>query len=100
MSWLSSWNNTVASSWNHQASYWIDSAPTRFILVFIDDILIYNMTWSEHLRQVQLVFDKLHEHQLFLKRSKYFFSEWTMAYLGHVISTEGVTMDTKKCELY
>jgi hypothetical protein len=31
-----------------------------------------------------------------LKRSKYFFSEWTMAYLGHVISTEGVTMDTRK----
>jgi hypothetical protein len=67
----------------------------RFVLVFFDDILIYNPSWSEHLWHVRLVFDKLHEHQLYLKR---FFGERHVAYFGHVISTEGVAMDEQKVE--
>jgi hypothetical protein len=39
-----------------------------FVLVCFDDILIFSLSWSEHLRHVCLVLDKLKEHQLFLKR--------------------------------
>jgi hypothetical protein len=38
-----------------------------FVLVFFDDILIYSSSWSEHLRHVRLVFEKLQEHKLYLK---------------------------------
>jgi hypothetical protein len=41
----------------------------QFILVFFDDILIYNTSWFEHLRHICLIFEKVHEHHLFLKRS-------------------------------
>lgn len=36
----------------------------HFVLVFFDDILIYNITWAEHLRHVHLVLDTLRRHQL------------------------------------
>jgi hypothetical protein len=42
----------------------------KFVLVFFDNILIYNMSWAEHLCHVHLVLSKLHEHQLYVKKSK------------------------------
>ena len=68
----------------------------RFVLVFFDDILIYSSSWSDHLRHVKLVLEAMRTHQLFLKRSKCSFGEESMAYLGHVISAEGVAMDGAK----
>jgi hypothetical protein len=41
-----------------------------FVLVFFDDILIYSTTWSDHLRHIHVVLEKLHHHKLVLKRSK------------------------------
>jgi hypothetical protein len=41
----------------------------RFVLVFFDDILIYNPSLSEHLRHVHLVLAKLYEHSLFIKKA-------------------------------
>jgi hypothetical protein len=71
----------------------------RFILVFFDDILIYSASWSEHLWHVRLVLSKLQEHQLFVRRSKCSFGLQSVAYLGHVISEAGVTMDNQKVEV-
>jgi hypothetical protein len=68
----------------------------RFVLVFFDDILIYSSSWSDHLRHVKLVLEAMRTHQLYLKRSKCSFGEESMAYLGHVISAEGVAMDSDK----
>jgi hypothetical protein len=68
----------------------------RFVLVFFDDILIYNTSWSEHLQHVGLVFTALRAHGLFLKRSKCSFGTPSVAYLDHVISTDGVAMDSDK----
>jgi hypothetical protein len=70
----------------------------RFVQVFFDDVLIFSPSWSEHLRHVRLVFDKLQEHQLFLKRSKCFFGAQSVAYLEHVISVAGVAMDSDKIQ--
>jgi hypothetical protein len=70
----------------------------RFVLVFFDDILIYSSSWSEHLRHVRTVFQTLQDHQLFLKRSKCEFGRPSVAYLGHVISAEGVAMDREKVQ--
>jgi hypothetical protein len=68
----------------------------RFVLVFFDDILIYNSSLSEHLHHVRLVLEQLQAHQLFVKRSKCVFSARSVGYLGHVISEAGVPMDASK----
>jgi hypothetical protein len=66
----------------------------RFVLVFFDDILIYSSSWFEHLQHVQTVLQQLRDHRLFAKHSKCFFGEPSVAYLGHIISAEGITMDS------
>jgi hypothetical protein len=68
----------------------------QFVLVFFDDILIYSLSWSEHLRHVRTVFRTLQDHQLFLKKSKCAFGLPSVAYLGHVISEDGLAMDKQK----
>ena len=64
------------------------------VLVFFDDILVYSSTWTEHLQHLRTVLDILHEHRLHPKRSKCSFTTSSVHYLGHVITAEGVAMDT------
>jgi hypothetical protein len=68
-----------------------------FVLVFFDDILIYNASWADHLRHLRVVLAVLHhrQHRLFVKCS---FGVDTVAYLGHTISTTGVAMDPAKVQ--
>nr|XP_051218180.1 uncharacterized protein LOC127335540 [Lolium perenne] len=68
----------------------------RFVLVFFDDILIYSASWAEHLQHVAIIFNELRVHRLHLKRSKCSFGTTSVAYLGHVISADGVAMDADK----
>ncbi|KAK1650530.1 hypothetical protein QYE76_068335 [Lolium multiflorum] len=68
----------------------------RFVLLFFDDILIYNSSWVEHLQHVAIIFNELRAHRLHLKRSKCSFGTTSVAYLGHVTSAEGVAMDADK----
>jgi hypothetical protein len=74
----------------------LSSYIRRFVLVFFDDILIYSSTWAQHLQHVKMVFDTIRLHQLFVKQSKCIFGSPTVAYLGHVISSKGVAMDSDK----
>jgi hypothetical protein len=67
----------------------------QFVLVFFDDILIYSDSWSSHLQQVRSVLQWLQEHQLAVNCSKCSFGQPTVAYLGHIISEQGVTMDAE-----
>jgi hypothetical protein len=61
----------------------------RFVLVFLDDILIYSPSWADHLRRICAILEELRCHQLFLKRTKCAFGAASVAYLGHVISAVG-----------
>jgi hypothetical protein len=70
----------------------------RFVLVFFDDILIYSSSWTEHLQHIRLALEALRRHSLHVKRSKCSFGERSVAYLGHVISANGVAMDGDKVE--
>jgi hypothetical protein len=67
-------------------------------LVFFDDILIYNSTYSEHLDHLQQVLQLLEENQWKLKMSKCAFAQTSINYLGHVISATGVAMDQTKID--
>lgn len=68
----------------------------KSVLVFFEDILVYNKTWEEHLQHLSEVFLILQQQQLYLKLSKCTFGATMMEYLGHFISVEGVSTDPKK----
>ncbi|KAJ4758083.1 polyprotein [Rhynchospora pubera] len=70
----------------------------QFALVFFDDILIYSSSWAEHLQHVRTILLQLRNHKLKLKRSKCSFGQTSIAYLGHVITHQGVTMDQSKVQ--
>jgi hypothetical protein len=67
----------------------------KFIVVFIDDILIYSKTEEEHEEHLRLVLQKLREHQLYAKLSKCDFWLKEVSFLGHVISNGGVAVSPK-----
>ena len=64
--------------------------------MFFDDILVYLANWTDHLMHLQIVFQILVQHQLFVKLSKCAFGTTKIEYLGHVISKDGVAMDEDK----
>ncbi|XP_041007936.1 uncharacterized mitochondrial protein AtMg00860-like [Juglans microcarpa x Juglans regia] len=70
----------------------------KFILVFFDDILIYSKSEIDHLRHVQVALETLREHKLYAKLSKCKFWCREIAYLGHLISAQGVRTDIEKLQ--
>ena len=68
----------------------------RFVIVFIDDILVYSRTKEEHVRHLSLVLKKLREHRLYAKFSKCQFWLNQVAFMGHVISAQGIQVDPQK----
>ncbi|XP_071924436.1 uncharacterized protein [Coffea arabica] len=70
----------------------------KFILVFFDDILVFSPIWPDHMRNLQITLGTLRQHSLKVKKSKCFFAQPQVAYLGHVISGEGVQADSHKVQ--
>jgi hypothetical protein len=68
----------------------------KFVLVFINDILIYSKNREEHAEHLKPVLQVLREHQLYAKFSKCDFFHKQVHYLGHVICEEGVAVDPEK----
>ncbi|XP_074270856.1 uncharacterized protein LOC141594763 [Silene latifolia] len=70
----------------------------KFVVVFIDDILVYSKTKEEHEEHLRVVLQTLRENQLYAKLSKCEFWLEEVAFLGHVISKKGVSVDPSKIE--
>lgn len=70
----------------------------KFALVFFDDILVYNKTMESHLTHLQKVLSLLRKNSLFAKQSKCQFGVTNIEYLGHIISSEGVSTNPQKVE--
>jgi hypothetical protein len=68
----------------------------KFVVVFIDDILIYSNNEEEHARHLRIVLTRLREHQLYAKFSKCAFWLEEVQFLGHVLSTKGIAVDPSK----
>ncbi|KAM1156709.1 hypothetical protein ACFX2B_027171 [Malus domestica] len=64
----------------------------RFVIVFIDDILVYSKSKADHVRHLTLVLEKLKEHHLHAKFSKCQFWLNEVAFLGHVISAQVIAL--------
>ncbi|XP_015159833.1 uncharacterized protein [Solanum tuberosum] len=69
-----------------------------FVIVFIDDILIYSRAWKEHEKHLRIVLGLLREKRLYAKFSKCEFWLDSMSFLGHVVSKDGVMVDPTKIE--
>ena len=68
----------------------------KFVVVFIDDILVFSKTEDEHTEHLRLVLQKLREHKLYAKRSKCEFWLKEVSFLGHVVFNGGIAVDPSK----
>ena len=65
----------------------------KFVIVFIDDILVYSSSKEEHAEHLRITLQTLREHQLYAKFIKCQFWLDRVAFLGHVVSAEGISVD-------
>ena len=70
----------------------------QFVVVFIDDILVYSKTEEKHDEHLRIVLQVLREKQLYAKFSKCEFWLNEVTFLGHVVSAEGIMVDLQKIE--
>jgi hypothetical protein len=70
----------------------------EFVIVFLDDILIYSKTAEEHQQHLTKVLQVLRENQLYAKRSKCEFWKQEISFLGHVVSSQGIKMEASKVD--
>jgi hypothetical protein len=68
----------------------------KFVIVFIDDMLIYSKEKEEHAKHLRIALQILREHQLYAKFSKCEFWLDQVEFLGHVISKEGIAVNPSK----
>ena len=68
----------------------------RFVVVFIDDILIYSRTQEEHAEHLRVVLQILRNHSLYAKQEKCEFWMTEVKFLGHVVSQGGLVIDPSK----
>jgi hypothetical protein len=68
----------------------------KFVIVFIDDILIYSKDKEEHAKHLRIALQILREHQLYAKFSKCEFCLDQVEFLGHLISKEGIVVNPSK----
>ena len=70
----------------------------QFVVVFVDNVLIYSQFEQEHEDHLRIVLQELRDHQLYAKFSKYKFWLTQVKFLGHVVSASSVPIDPDKVE--
>jgi hypothetical protein len=68
----------------------------KFVMVFIDDILVFSKSKKEHEEHLRIVLQRLRDHQLYAKFSKCEFWLTKVQILGHMVSSEGISVDPSK----
>jgi hypothetical protein len=70
----------------------------KFVLVCLDDILIFSKIKEEYLEHLRIVFDVLRKNKLYAKLAKCHFAKNELEYLGHLVGKDGIQVDSRKIE--
>jgi transposase InsO family protein len=71
----------------------------KFVIIYLDDILIYSSDAVQHEQHLRLVLQKLREHKLYCRSHKCHFNQAELEYLGHVVGRDGVRVDPRKVKV-
>ena len=71
---------------------WLDD----FVIIYLDDILIYSSSQEQHLHHLQLVLRRLQQHQWYCKLKKCAFATTSVEYLGHIVANGQIAIDPDK----
>ena len=74
-----------------------DMSP-NFVQAYLDDLIIFSQNFEQHIHHLQLVFQRLAEHNLKLAPKKCKLFRTSVRYLGHVVSADGVAVDPEKTD--
>ena len=85
-------------TFNRLMTYLFRKELDDFVLVFFDDILVYSKSEQDHEKHLRQVLDTLRREKLYAKKSKCSFFTDKVAYLGYVVSREGLSPDPEKVE--
>jgi hypothetical protein len=89
--------NTLAFFMNLMNKVFMEELD-KFVVVFIDDILIYSKSREDHEHHLRVVLGRLRAHQLYSKLSKCEFWLEKIAFLRHILTVEGIEVDPSKVE--
>jgi len=70
----------------------------KFVLIYLDDILIFSKTPEEHLQHIKMVLDTIRKERLSLKTKKCHFFQYEVKFLGHIISKNGIKPDPENVQ--
>ncbi|MGH3053837.1 MAG: reverse transcriptase domain-containing protein, partial [Gaiellaceae bacterium] len=77
---------------NHTFSDYLD----KFVLIYLDDLLVFSRTFDEHLHHLDAVLSRLEAQSLYLKASKCEFARHSTDFLGHTVTKDGICMQSAK----
>jgi hypothetical protein len=70
-----------------------------FVVVYLDDILIFSRTWEEHMHHIEKVLSTLRQHKLYANLEKFSFGMVKVQYLGYNVDEHGVHVDPAKIQV-
>eukprot|EP01018_Ginkgo_biloba_P031861 Gb_04125 [translate_table: standard] len=68
----------------------------KCVVVYLDDILVYSRSWTEHMQHLRQVMSTLRQEKLYVNLAKCSFGQIELKYLGFIVSSEGLKMDQEK----
>lgn len=91
--------NAPATFQRMMKSVFHDFIKEGFVVVYLDDILVFSKAQVEHMVHLRRVFGQLHEHKPYAKHVKCQFLASELKYLGHVVGRDGIKPDLDKVQV-